>query len=72
MGVMIDNDPLYINALLKAATEQRDEALNEVCRLRGNIAVMRRDMGDLEEKLEAAKKPKPRAKPKPKSPRVKR
>lgn len=68
---MPETDPLYINTLLKAATEQRDEALNEVCRQRGDNALLRRQVGELEEKLAAKKKPKPRAKPKPK-PRAKR
>ena len=69
---MAVSDTLYIDTLLKVATEQRDAALNDVCRLRADNALLQRQVGEIEEALAAAKKPKLRAKPKPKSPRVKR
>ena len=61
-------DTLYIDTLLKAVQEQREAALNDVCRLRADNALLQQQVAELEEKLRhqaAAQKPrgkKPRAK----------
>ena len=62
-------DTLYIDTLLKAVQEQREAALNDVCRLRADNALLQQQVGESEEKLRhqaaalvAVKKPKRRAK----------
>lgn len=62
-------DTLYIDTLLKAVQEQREAALNDVCRLRADNALLQQQVAELEDELlchqnllAAAKKPTPRAK----------
>ena len=57
MAIKMAEDTLRVDAIMKALQEQREAALNDVCRLRGEMAVLRRDKARLEDELKAAKKP---------------